>query len=137
MDTFQITVLVVAEIILILIFSTIGILTKYSKFDKAYPPIANTCPDYWTVNAASGYCNIPATTAGPNAGTVYSGSTINLSANKDDKSKIYTPGYASGTINFNDALWGSIGKTTLCAKKDWTTKLGLAWDGVSNYNSCE
>jgi hypothetical protein len=137
MDTFQITVLIVAAILLIAIFTTIGILTKYSTFDKAYPPIANTCPDYWSVDSDTGYCTIPTDSSKPNVGTVYSGSAITLTSEKADKSKIYTPGYGSGVINFNDSLWGSIGKTTLCAKKNWATKNNIAWDGVSNYNSCE
>jgi hypothetical protein len=138
MDTFQITVLLVAAVLLIAIFTTIGILTKYSTFDKAYPPMANTCPDYWVADP-NGNCTVPATPSSPNVGIVYSGNSINLSTDKTDTGKIYTPGYASdkGTINFNDSLWGSMGKTTLCAKKDWATKNNIVWDGVSNYNSCK
>ena len=138
MDTFQITVLVVAVILLIAIFTTIGILTKYSTFDKAYPPMANTCPDYWVADP-NGNCTVPATSASPNVGIVYSGNSINLTTDKTDTGKFYTPGYASdkGTINFNDSLWGSMGKTNLCAKKDWATKNNIVWDGVSNYNSCK
>ena len=139
MDSFQITVLVVAAILLIAIFTTIGILTKYSSFDKAYPPIANTCPDYWAVDA-NGNCIVPPTPTSLNSGAIYTaGGVINLTTDKSDRSKTYTPGYSSdnASINFNDALWGSIGKTTLCAKKDWCTKNNLVWDGVSNYNSCD
>jgi len=141
MDTFQITVLVVAAIILILIFSTVGILTKYSTSDKAYPPIENTCPDYWGVDA-NGNCIIPPTYTSLNVGHIYSATSpypINLTNDRLVTEKIYTPGYdsANANINFNDALWGSIGKTPLCAKKDWSTKNEIAWDGVSNYNSCE
>jgi hypothetical protein len=138
MDTFQITVLVVAAIILILIFSTIGILTKYSTIDKVYPPVANTCPDYWIVDS-SGNCTIPSAPDALNIGNVYSSSgLINLTADSTDTSKVYTPGYSSenGNINFSDYLWGSIGKTTLCAKKQWATTNNVVWDGVSNYNSC-
>jgi len=136
MDTFQITVLIVAAVILILIFVTIGILTNYSKMDNVFPPISNTCPDYWVVDT-SGNCRIPVP-GSLNTGSVYTGENINLTDSKDDTSKIYTPGYSSanGTINFSDPLWGSIGKTTICAKKTWSTKNTLNWDGVSNYNSC-
>lgn len=139
MDTFQITVLVVAVILLIAIFTTIGILTKYTNFDKVYPPMANTCPDYWTVDSA-GNCLLPPTPTSLNTGGVYSSSgSVNLTTDNTDTSKIYTPGYSSdsGSVNFNDPLWSSIGKTTLCAKKSWATTNNIAWDGVSNYNSCE
>uniref|UniRef100_A0A6C0HHT3 Uncharacterized protein n=1 Tax=viral metagenome TaxID=1070528 RepID=A0A6C0HHT3_9ZZZZ len=137
MDTFQITVLIIAAVLLILIFVTIGILTKYSQTDNVFPPIANTCPDYWAVDSA-GNCIIPPTSSSLNTGKIYTGSTINISASKDDTSKSYTPGYSSanGTINFSDPLWGTLGKTTTCAKKTWANTNTLNWDGISNFNSC-
>ena len=139
MDTFQITILVVAAILLIAIFTTVGILTKYSTADKVFPPMANTCPDYWTVDA-SGNCVLPPNSSSLNAGKIYgsSDSTL-LSSDKDESGKIYTPGYMSGDgkINFNDPLWSTIGKSPICAKKSWANTNTIAWDGVSNYNSCE
>jgi hypothetical protein len=136
MDTFQITVLIVAAVLLILIFATVGILSKYAAFDKVFPPIANTCPDYWTVDM-SGNCRLPLKN-GSNSGTVYTGDTINLTANKDDESKTYTPGYNSDRsfINFTDPLWGTLGKNPVCAKKNWAATNTLQWDGITNYNSC-
>jgi hypothetical protein len=136
MDTFQISVLIVAAVLLILIFATVGILSKYTTTDKVFPPIANSCPDYWTVDA-SGNCIIPQKD-GPNHGTVYTGDTINLTTDKLDTSKTYTPGYNSSSsyINFTDPIWGTLGKSTVCAKKNWAATNTLQWDGVSNYNSC-
>ena len=138
MDSFQITVLAIAVIVLILIFTSIGILTKNSVSDKAYPPKTTTCPDYWSVDT-DGSCVVPPTSASLNAGSVYSGSAINLTADKTDTSKIYTPGYISNgsKINYSDEAWGSMGKSDMCAKREWSNKLNIAWDGVSNYNSCE
>lgn len=139
MDSFQITVLAIAVIILILIFTAIGILTKNSLSDKAYPPKTTTCPDYWNVDA-DGNCIIPPTSATLNAGSVYNGDIINLTNDPNaGDGKIYTPGYISegGKINYNDEAWGSMNKSSICAKRDWTNKLNIAWDGVSNYNSCE
>lgn len=139
MDTFQIVVLVIATIVLILIFATIGILTKYSTADNVYPPKANTCPDYWSVDN-SGKCIIPDKDA-KNRGYIYSGTstTINLTADDAETSKVYTPGYnsSSSNIDFNDPAWSTIGKTTICAKKQWANKNNIIWDGVSNYNSCD
>jgi hypothetical protein len=133
MDTFQITVLVVAAVLLILIFVTIGILTTYATINTVYPPIANTCPDYWGIDT-NGNCMLPGTTH-KNRGSI-----DNLTAEIDANSGTYTPGYIStngGAINFSDSAWSSLGKTTMCAKKNWATKQNIAWDGVSNYNSCD
>jgi hypothetical protein len=132
MDTFQITVLVVATILLILIFATVGILTKYASFDKIYPPIANTCPDYWSSDT-NGHCKIPGI-GGKNIKKLYSNRQVAISSNIDNSS--YTPGYSNGAINFSDSGWSSLGTSALCGKKNWANKYGIAWDGVSNYNSC-
>lgn len=136
MDTFQITVLIIATVLLILVFATVGILSKYTDIDKVFPPIANSCPDYWSVDL-SGNCRIPQSN-GSNAGSIYSGGNINITADKTDTSKLFTPGYSSGGayINFNDPLWGTLGKSPVCAKNTWSATNGLQWDGISNYNSC-
>ena len=136
MDTFQITVLIIAAVLLILIFATVGILSKYATGDKVFPPIANTCPDYWGVDT-SGNCIIPPYNHS-NSGTVYTGSTINLTHDKSFTDKTFTPGYNSNGnyINFTDPLWGTLGKNPVCAKKNWAATNRLQWDGVSNYNSC-
>jgi hypothetical protein len=136
MDTFQITVLIVAAVLLILIFATVGILSKYATTDQVFPPIANTCPDYWSVDP-NGNCSIPLS-SGTNIGSLYTGGAINLTANKDDRSKTFTPGYDSINyyINFTDPLWSTLGKSAVCGKKKWASTNSLQWDGISNYNSC-
>jgi len=136
MDTFQITVLVVAAVLLIIIFSTVGILSKYSTKDTVFPPVANSCPDNWTVHS-SGKCIIPVETEF-NVGNIYATGSNGLTTNTAD-GNLYTPGYDSGggSINFEDPLWGTMGKSPLCTKKNWTNKNIINWDGVSNYNSCK
>jgi hypothetical protein len=136
METFQITVLAVAVIILILIFTAIGIALKNSVMDNSYPPIANTCPEYWRVDA-SGNCLIPQKDA-INSGNIYSDANLFLTAVKDTSGKIYTPGYDSTGkfINFSDAGWGAGGQSAICKKKEWANKNSIEWDGVSNYNAC-
>ena len=131
MDSFQITVLIIAAVLLILIFTTIGILTKYSTVQQVYPPVANNCPDFWTVKNDES-CGLPSYTAK----NYVNGD--NLTENNTGGSGIYTPGYSTSakSINFSDPNWGSLGKTALCAKKDWANKNEISWDGVSNYNSC-
>jgi len=136
MDSFQITVLIVAAVLLILIFATVGILSKYATTDKVYPPIANTCPDYWTVDA-SGNCRIP-TSGSSNMGTLYDGNGVISISAESNTNKIFTPGYnsSSAIINFTDPIWATLGKNPVCAKKKWAATNSLQWDGVSNYNSC-
>ena len=136
MDSFQITVILVATILLIIIFSAIGILTKYSSADKIYPPTANTCPDYWSVNN-SGNCVIPpspsgSTTPPKNIGNIYDDDG---NSNLTDSN---TPGFINGNseINFSATGWSSATKSAICTKKKWTNTNNIAWDGVSNYNSC-
>lgn len=46
MDTFQIVVLGIASVVLLIIFTTVGVLMAYSS-KIVYPPTINTCPDYW------------------------------------------------------------------------------------------
>lgn len=133
MDSFQLIVLAIAAVILILILAVLGMmLSKYRNKD-AYPPVANTCPDYWSVAADGTSCSIPSNNSSSlNKGSVYtsSGTLALTSAN--------TPGYnaTANTISFTDAGWNATGKTAVCAQKDWAATNGIIWDGVSNYNSC-
>jgi hypothetical protein len=132
MDSFQITVLIIAAVLLILIFTTIGILTKYGTVQEIYPPVANNCPDYWAVREEGG-CRLP---TNKNIGKITSGNVLTTESTAE--SGIYTPGYSSNGayIDFSDSNWGSLGKSALCAKKDWANTNTIAWDGISNYNSC-
>jgi hypothetical protein len=129
MDTFQITVLIIAAVLLILIFTTIGILTKYGTVQDVYPPVANNCPDYWIVD--NGHCKFPSRGNPNNINGTLTGNA--------ESSGIYTPGYSSdgNYVDFSDSNWGSLGKSALCAQKDWATTNNISWDGVSNYNSCD
>ena len=47
METFYLTVLIIAAIVLILILIFIGILLNKGNTNLAYPPSFGTCPDYW------------------------------------------------------------------------------------------
>ncbi len=130
MDSFQKIVLAIATVILILILTIIGVmLTKY-KNKVVYPPVANTCPDYWKISADGLSCSIPSSSA-VNVGNIYK-SDGSLAISSTD-----TYGYDStnNTINFTDGGWSS-SKSAVCAQKDWAGTYNLIWDGVSNYNSC-
>ena len=126
METFYLIVLGIAIVVLILILTFVGLLMQTGKKNVVYPPIANTCPDGWTV-AADGSCNIP------------SNGSLNMN-NKTQAilSATFPTVVVSGTtFDPNDAGWISGGKTAICAQKAWATKNNILWDGVSNYNSCK
>ena len=132
MDFYTI-VLTIAVVLLILILTFVGIKMSSSKYNNqtnvSFPPVKSSCPDYWVVDGS--YCVIP-TNGRTNTGTIYNNNgDITLLPSS-------TYGYVSGNsyINFNDAMWGKMGKTTVCQQKDWTGKYNIVWDGISNYNNC-
>ncbi len=142
MDSFQIIVLIVATVLLIIIFATMGIVTKYYSSENAvFPPIANTCPDLWKVDS-TGNCEIPlATSDNTNKGGLYTastGSSPSIILSTEAANANYTPGYGGTKINFSDnAAWGYGGKSAICNKNAWAKKYGIAWDGVSNVIGCK
>jgi hypothetical protein len=125
METFHTIVLSIAVVILILILTIVGIMLNNKKHDKSvFPPIKNSCPDYWTVgNAETQSCTINTKNAGKN----------NIWKTADDMH-----GYnANGTVDFSDAGWTSKGGTALCNMKKWANNNNISWDGVSNFNGCK
>jgi len=129
MGRFHWITIFVAVLVLLIVLIYIGILmTHGNKASKIYPPIANICPDYW-LSDISGYCVVPAhgSRNGPNTHL----SSVTTSSS-------YTPGYndTSGTVDFNSSLWVAGTQSVTCAKKTWCQKLGVYWDGVTNYNNC-
>ena len=131
MDSFQITVLAIAAIVLIIILSIVGITLGKLKNKIVYPPIANQCPDYWRVAADNVSCQIPLK-GNLNAGNIYNSSGSVSFTNTNT-----VPGYydASNIINFTDPGW-MLNNSSVCNQKLWATQYGVVWDGVTNYNKC-
>jgi len=124
MDSFQITVLTIACVILILVLAYIGVNMGNGKTNKtSYPPYYDYCPDYW-LSTEKGNCIIP--TDGTNVGTL----------NERDFTKIHGYDKATHSIDFGAKSWGNEGKSKLCAQKHWANRSQIVWDGVSNFNSC-
>lgn len=122
MESFHITIITIAVIILIIILTVIGIMMTNKTYDSSvFPPSKNTCPDYWEV-ITGGNCRY---TVGKNTGHTDIGTMPDVH------------GHNNGAINFNDAGWTSNGGTALCNQKDWALKYGISWDGVANYNGCK
>ena len=138
MDSFQLSVLGIAVIVLIVILTFIGIALAKNNKSVVFPPVANSCPDYWTVSSDGTKCTVPLSTA-TNVGNIYVGGTLSTAfttTSINSKAPYGTPGYASGAISFSDAGWTANGKSTICQQKSWANNYGIQWDGVSNYNTC-
>lgn len=123
---------IIVALVAIVFFIAIVVYMNYSittKKSSVYPPIANTCPDFWLVDM-SGNCIVPSL-------TVLDGNRGTFTKQLASKSP-QTFGYvdlSGGTevIDFNHVNWGSLGSSTLCNKNKWANTYGIAWDGVSNY----
>lgn len=106
MDTFQITVLSIATIVLIGILIVVGMLMKKENKSVPFPPVSADCPDGWET---SGKMCIPAVS---NSG-VFNGAKNNdefiseYLNNKNTRTskdfKKYTPGYAFCKTNTDGA----------------------------------
>jgi hypothetical protein len=120
MDSFHYSVLGIALVMLIIMFIIVGVMISRNKVSIIYPPYANDCPNYWSMN--SGKCILPVSTG------------INIPTGDTDA----LPGFLKSdrSIDFQDSKWGTYSGATsaICAKKKWAVDNGVLWDGVSNYN---
>jgi hypothetical protein len=136
MEYFYIIVLSIAIVFLILTLTFVGIMMQYQDKSTVFPPISNNCPDFWDVSIDGKSCTIP---IDKNVGTLYDANN-NLLITTDVKYSFpkKTPGLNTEKtiISFNDDLWSSQGKTSVCAHKAWATNYGILWDGVTNNNTC-
>ena len=112
METFYLTVLIIATIVLILLLIFIGILLSKGNENLAYPPNYGTCPDYWKYDIDKQKCIIPENKPGAiNLGNMYNEMTKTLNDNI-----LNSPGYSydisNGTmtqyIDFSNNDWGSV-----------------------------
>jgi hypothetical protein len=110
LGSFNITVLIVATVLLILGLIIIGFFIVQSLENADYPPVISDCPDYWKV--------------------AYDGTNkicINTSINSgyDTSScRTYpiTPFNATGTSDDD----------MICAKHKWSKNCNIHWDGITN-----
>jgi len=66
MDTFQKSVLIIALVVLIALLISVGILLNKHSKNTSWPPIQNTCPDYWT-EGDNGVCTADSLNKGINS----------------------------------------------------------------------
>ena len=143
MDIFYIIVLVVSIIILVIILTLIGVMINNTSHKSGvYPPVIDTCPDYWTFNHDISACVVPSNNK-INIGTIYDISNSKLLLNDTNTPGMikYSPSgellTTSGwAINFGDGGWNKGGVSPICNQKIWSNTYSITFDGVSNYNSC-
>jgi hypothetical protein len=146
MELFYIIIPVFAIIFIIILLTIVGVAMRYQDKGTVFPPVANDCPDFWTVASDGTSCAIPAKDK-KNVGSMYKPPTdapnddsikLKSSSSANNAFPIYTPGTTDtpSTINFKDETWNAQGLTTVCAKKKWANNWGINWDGITNYNSC-
>jgi hypothetical protein len=140
MDWFRIVVLSVALIILILLLVFIGILLSQGKKDQAWPPVTNTCPDYWLVTDDGKGCQIPGNRGANslNIGTMYGNLPGNIPAQGQALSTTFV-NYNNPSAYVKDPNGDYIDLdkfSGVCQKQCWSNQFNLVWDGVSNYNNC-
>jgi len=107
MDSYRLTLTVIAVLVLIGILTFLGLQMRTASSQAPFPPTAHTCPDFWTTNV-DGTC----TAGSKNTGKFSSGYTFDPSAS---------------LVN---------GLSFACSMKDWSGKTGVVWDGYSNFNQC-
>ena len=151
METFYYVVLTIAVVFLILILIFVGIMMQGQNKGQSFPPVANVCPDFWTIANDKTSCIVPGTAASYSTtinSTAKNVGTIGTALSKYATDASLTTAYASGTVPYKfvtgegitikptDAYWSKNGKTATCGQKQWATQTGIQWGGVSNYNSC-
>ena len=131
---FYTIVTIVAAVLLIVVLVLMYFLMTSSKDAKGavYPPLANTCPDFWMMDSSSNSCILPKG-GESNLGTFLINPT-DADLNRTPKTFGYSSVNNVQTINFGDGAWASTGVSSLCAKKIWSGTYGITWDGVSNYS---
>jgi hypothetical protein len=125
MNEFQSTVLMCAAAILILSMTFLGIVMYSSQSTNVFPPRALPCPDYWTMNASNVCVNT---------------TTTNTWSNPNPTAAPFGTDSATSrkTIDPNSAAWATMypGTSAFCAKQNWALANDVAWDGITNSNSC-
>jgi hypothetical protein len=62
MPGFQVTILIIAVILLIIALTLVGMTLKSSQSNTSWPPTVATCPDYWALDPSfldASYCRNP------------------------------------------------------------------------------
>lgn len=113
LGNFNITVLIVATVLLILGLIIIGFFIVKSIEDSEYPPVISDCPDYWDVDFSNNLIKCE---------------NNNAAINKGSTATTECPAYP--IADFNDATKSDA--DILCRKHKWAKKCDIQWDGITN-----
>lgn len=130
---FYLVVSLIAIILFVFVVLFLYFTISKDKYN-VYPPVVNTCPDFWTMDA-SGRCIVPNI-------TLENGNVGSFTKEKASLSPVTygffdasgSSSFQSDAIDFRDSRWISLGGSSLCNQKKWANQYNIFWDGVSNYN---
>ena len=152
MDSFQVTTLSMAFILLVIILIGFGVMMSSNQHSAVpFPSYVHTCPDYWEVggpssssssaagggiggsSGGSSVCILPSCNSGLNLGSL-----CNTSGTYDfaDSSKHLQQDPVSGKVFVDPKDTLSSNPVPFCSLFDWASTYGVNWDGVSNTNQC-
>jgi hypothetical protein len=146
MDSFYLTTITIAVIILILMLTYVGILLYTSKSSDVFPHMENQCPDYWQLDNFN-KCIFPTAASSRNRGSIPISATpgeqwrvdTGAAAKLKNLVNIVTDaGKEKSEFDMNHGDWSNLygAKSALCNKKKWADVYSISWDGVSNTNQC-
>ena len=113
---FQKITLIVALVIFIILMIFIGAVLYKNKYEKKFPPIISSCPDYWIDEEPPISANEL--------------SNIDVKTTKCKNIKNLGKVSCSKTMDFKGEFWE--GKSGDCNKAKWARNCDLTWDGITN-----
>ena len=137
MDKFSLYVLVVTIVCLIIALTIIGLIIKNNKYSTAYPPIIDTCPDYWYSSYYDVDSGINSTPSDSCKNSAFGCCPDNVTSKTDDVgtncalSKCYNV-QKLGTQSDSCYSVMDFSKYTKCEKQKWAKQCNLTWDGITN-----
>ena len=123
MNSFNKIVLTISIIVLITCLVILGIFLAKSLFDRSYPPIVSTCPDYWDIS-------------------INDGNYICYNRLRSNGAYINRAYFDSSCVEFNYSEQGITEDMSeqdkLCEKYKYTKQCHpIIWDGVTNNNKLD
>jgi len=150
MELFHKIIIIVAVVLFGISLTWFGVQIHSSKSTSSsvYPPTFATLPDYWEIHADTKLPVVPMVRNKPSITLL---TDVEYDTNMDTARKIiyyrtnpgFTPGYnpTNNTVNFADPSWASYvtgvaNRTADCIYQEWANRVGVTWDGITNYNQC-
>lgn len=149
MELFNKIVIIVAIVLFGIALTWFGVQINSSKSKNSsiYPPTFSSMPDYWETTE-SGYARVPTGRNAPKI-TLTNVTYSTTASNSDITPTIFytrnpgsTPGFSAldNTIDFSNPAWNDYGSaknlSPECRYKEWAVRVGITWDGITNFTQC-